>query len=572
MPAARPTRRSRRAFLGAAASTLALATLGAACGDDDEEPDETPTARSEPLQGGIARYPLVGTNSGDPPSLFPYENLTYLAQHPAALQYSRLLKGAAAPGISPNDTTTLEGDLSGGLPEQPDTLTYLFRLRDNLRFHDKPPLDGREVTARDVLASYETFIATSSNAGGWTQIIESADAPDDRTFRVRLKTPFAPFLTTHASSPDAFWFIPVESIAGGQAQTSPVGTGPFVFRQYEEGVALRWDRNPAWHVPGKPYVDGIETSLSGDPQRIVAALASGELDWSHFDAPFFPSVREQASSDGEFVFEAAGNLGGIFFNFDNPPFQDARIRRALSMALDRAGILGLVDPTARGDWHSHLPPALVPHFISPRDEAAFGPSARYFQRDLAEVKLLLDSAGYPDGLDFTLYANVDRYGAAFQQLWEAIQSSLAEANIRAELVYQEYGAYIETTFRGDIPEGGAAVGPFVGSPRDPDNIFFTVYSSASPRKNWGGAPIPEQRELDLLFSQQRAIYDPNQRTLAIADIQRRMAESMLVVPYVAPALFKYVQPWVVGLYPKAGYGWHGESVPAASFTDERLDR
>jgi peptide/nickel transport system substrate-binding protein len=579
------SRSSRRRFLGVAgaagAGAAGLALVG--CGDDDDDnggattPGTTPATgttpdqpKDQPKVGGTFRAPLVGTNSGDPPTLFPFENLTYLAQVPSTNHYSRLMRGVSGPDISPTDHTKLEGDIAEKY-EQPDDQTYVFTLKPNIKWHDKAPLNGRTATATDFVKTYEAFLATSQNAAGWKAVVDKVEAPDEKTVRISLKTPFAPFLTTHASSAEAVWFIPAETIDSGLAKRDPIGTGPYVFRQYEPGVAMRWDRHPNYHDSPIPYYERVESSMLRDPQRIIAGLQAGDFDLSHFDGTFYTEASQKLDKNGSFQFEQTAVLGAVFFNFDIKPWQDKRMRQAISLAMDRVGIEKIMDATGQGDWHSHISPALAPFYVSPKtNEAEFGPNAKYFKRNIAEAKALMSAAGYPNGIKFKLVANVDRYGASAQQNWELIAATIKEAGFEPELTFQEYGAYIQSTYLGRIPEGSIAVGPLIGAPRDPDNIFFTNFISTSARKNWGGTPIPEQADLDDRFQKQRTIMDLEQRKQAIKEIQQIMAEAMPVVPYTAGALFKYAQPWVKNFYSKGGYALVAESLMKTYFTDERI--
>ena len=226
------TRRlSRRGALAMGGSAAFLAACGG--GDDKKTSTSATTAPAtgggtqaaggaapagQGKVGGTVRYPLEGFSSGDPPTLFPFENLTYLAQHPAALHYSRLLRSVSGPDISPVDHTKLEGDIVAKLPEQPDDITYVFTLKPNVKFHDKPPMNGRAATAQDFVKTWEAFKAKSQNAAKFNNVIDRVEAPDDKTIKFTLKEAFAPFLVTHASSPEGIWFIPVETIltsAGG---------------------------------------------------------------------------------------------------------------------------------------------------------------------------------------------------------------------------------------------------------------------------------------------------------------------------------------------------------------------
>ncbi|MCK9518028.1 MAG: ABC transporter substrate-binding protein [Dehalococcoidia bacterium] len=581
---------SRRKLLGASVTAgtgvAGIALVG--CGDDDDDDDggtppggagatTTTTAGTsptteQPRPGGTARYPLEGTNSGNPPTIFPFENLTYTVQHPSSLHYSRLLKGRSGPDVNIADNTELEGDIVQALPEQPDEVTYVFKMKPNVAFHDKPPMNGRVANAQDVARTYDAFLAMSQNAAGWKAVVDKFEATDEETITATLLAPFAPFLVTHASSAEALWFIPVETIDNDQVKSDPVGTGPWVFRQFETSVAMRWDKHPKYHDAPLPYFDKVEASLNNDPQRIVASLQSGDFDWSHFDGTFYNDAQSKLDKEGTYTYEPTAVLGGLYFNFDNKPFDDVRVRLALSRAMDRDGLLELTDQTGQGDWQSHISPALTPYFISPKSQASdFGPSAENFVYDPAEAKSLLSAAGFPDGLPIKITANVDRYGAAAQQSWEAIASSISQAGFQPELTFQEYGAYIQSTFLGKIPEG-VGLGPLIGSPRDPDNIFFTNFHSQSARHNWGGTPIAEQAELDAMYDRQRTLLNMSERLQAIKEIQQKMAESMLVVPYTGAALFKYFQPWVQNMYPKNGYPWHVESIAKAWFTEERLQK
>jgi peptide/nickel transport system substrate-binding protein len=240
------------------------------------------------------------------------------------------------------------------------------------------------------------------------------------------------------------------------------------------------------------------------------------------------------------------------------------------MALDRDGYLRVQDQTRKGDWHSHIAPAYPPFYMSPKGaEAEFGPNARFFKKDIAEAKKLLAAAGFPDGLSFKMFSSHDTYGAAWKQNNELVSSTITEAGFKAEVVFQPYASYIQSTYLGKIPEG-IAFGPLIGSARDPDDIFMRVYASSSPRHNWGGTAIPEMAQIDAMFAKQRKLLNLQDRIKEIKEIQRVMAESMLIVPVHAPALFGYAQPWVLNIYWKCSLrrSCHGRGMEQASRAED----
>jgi peptide/nickel transport system substrate-binding protein len=592
------TRRSRRGVLAgggvAAAGVAGLALVGCGDDDDDDEPVATATtaaatgtgtasatttatasatqAAAKPNIGGTIRLPMVGLSSGDPPTLFPYENLTYLAQVPSANHYSRLLRSVSAADIAATDHTALEGDVIAEW-EQPDDTTYVFTLKPNVKYHAKAPLNGRNMTATDILNTYETFKTLSQNANGWNAIVNTFEATDEKTIKITLKSPFAPFLSTHASSAEALWLIPVETVDSGQVKTDPVGTGPFVFDSYETGVAIRWNKHPEFHDAPMPHYDRVEAAMLRDAQRIITALQTGELDMSGLSGTVYEDAKSKLDPKGQEVFEPTGVLGGFYFNFDNEPWGDVRVRQALSMAMDRTGILKTLDGTGKGDFQSHMSPAMAPYFLSPRDDASeFGPNVKYFQQNIAEAKKLLQAATGSDSINFKAICNVDRYGQAAQQHWELQQATLASAGFNVELEFMEYGAYIQSIFLGQIPSGAVGLGPLIGSPRDPDDIMFRNFHSTAPRHNWGGTPIAEQAALDAMFDKSRTLINLEERIEYIKDIQREMAVSQLIVPYTGSAGYAYVQPWIINYNHKAGYAFTPESVAKSWFTTERIQK
>ena len=583
-------RASRRRFLGAGAAAGAgvagLALVG--CGDDD---DATPTKTTGPagttapgsatagasataaapvgLKGGTLRIPLSGVSSGNPPTLYPFENLTYLAQTPAAFHYSRLLRGVSGAKIAVEDKTVLQGDIVSKY-EQIDPTNYTFTLKPNVKWHNKAPLNGRAVTATDYAKSYEVFSKISQNGAKFNGVIDSVTATDEKTIKIKLKQPFAPFLSSMAASAEGPWLIPVETIDSGQAKEDPVGTGPYVFKSIATGVSIKWDRNADYYDQPYPFFDKVEAGLTNDAQRIVAALQTGELDASGLNGVIFKESRSKLDPKGQDVFYQNLVESGMYFNFDNKPFNDIRVRQALSMIMDRAGMLKVQDGTGKGGWHAHQPVGMAPYYLNP-ESTAFGPNAKYYKRDIAEAKKLLAAAG-AEGLSFKMIGNVDRYGPEAKQLWELVTASLQEAGLKPELVFQEYATYIQTIFLGKMPENTCAIGPFIGAPNDPDDVFATIYWSKSVRHNWGGTPIPEQPAIDAMIEKQRTILDTKERIAAVQDGQRLMAESMLTVPYHGSSGYAYYAPWMKNVFGKSGYAYIPDDLMKASFDADRIKK
>ncbi|MDT7943033.1 MAG: ABC transporter substrate-binding protein [Dehalococcoidia bacterium] len=557
-------RLSRRALMKGMllAGGAAAASLGVACEEEKAPATPSPAAVRTPVPpkpGGTVRAPLVGLSSANPPTLDNYKELTYLAKIPAAWHYSRLLKYKAGPDIDLFDYSQVEGDLAERW-EIPEPTVLIFHLRPNIRFHNKPPLNGRPLTRDDILFSAQRMSQESPDRGNWLAFVDRVEAPDDRTVRIILKGPYAPALTMLAN-PELFWIQPKE-IKEANLQENPIGTGPFIFEGFEKDVAIRWRKNPDYYIPNRPFVDRWEASVVGDPSTIIANLKTKTFPFALLAAAVFPTA--QAELPGfTFTFSKNAVPTLIYFNFDLQPWGDERVRQAFSLAMDREGMLKALDPTGKGGYHSAIS-QLPPWWLDPKSPD-FGPNARYFQRNVAEAKRLLEAAGYPNGLDVKMYYS-PVYGAAFNQMVELVAATVKDAGFRVTLVPQEYAAYLSTTFRGNIRDG-IATGPLMGSPVDPEHIFSTVYHPNSPRHNWGGTgpgSIAQDKTLLDMFDKQRTELDLQRRIALVHDIQRYLAQKMYLVPHVAPAGVSGYWADMVGWgekdvwFSKGGYAWTAE--------------
>ena len=283
-------------------------------------------------RGGRVVFPFVGPYSGNPPTLDPYENLSYRTQIPSGYHYSRLIRPVSAgPGVSPTNQAEYEADLAS-LPETPDSTTYLFRLNPSARWHDVDPMYGRRVTASDIEQSHERFQLTSPNAAGWNQHVSSFAALGS-TVRVDTHRPYAP-LSTLVGSGSHLWIIPPEIVDNGTVSERSVGSGAWIFESYEPDVALRWRRNPHWHgagSSGEPLLDTVVATMNGDSNVLLPALGEGDLDFSQLTPDRYEQARRVAP-DAQYAFTPNTVPGGFYFNFSIPPWNDVRVRQALSLA------------------------------------------------------------------------------------------------------------------------------------------------------------------------------------------------------------------------------------------------
>ena len=232
---------------------------------------QAPAAGEKPKYGGIIRMA-----EREPPNLDPHLSISFNPQNIGSLIYNGLVRFPYGHEQKDPYDLTIMPDLAERW-EYTDDKTVVFYLRKGVKFHNKPPVNGREVKAQDVKYSLERFAAKSGFRARFDDV-DRVEVVDDYTVKIVTKHPFAPLLVNLASPSHNFIFPKEaeEKYGDFNKAEAAIGTGPFILERYERGVKLVFKRNPDYYIKGLPYVDGIEWQITPDAAARVALLRVGE--------------------------------------------------------------------------------------------------------------------------------------------------------------------------------------------------------------------------------------------------------------------------------------------------------
>jgi peptide/nickel transport system substrate-binding protein len=501
-----------------------------------------PAAGEQPKYGGVIRVA-----EREPPNLDPHLSISFMPQNIGGLIYNSLVRFPYGPEQkSPYDLTILP-DLAERW-EYTDDKTAVFYLRKGVKFHNKPPVNGRELKAQDVKYSLERF-ATKSGFRARFDDVERIEAVDDYTVKIVTKHPFAPLLAQLAS-PSHNMILPKEAeeqYGDFNKAEAAIGTGPFILERYERGVKLVFKRNPDFYMKGLPYVDGIEWQVTPDAAARVSLLRAGKVDFVHTTGLLAGEEAvplQRTNPDLKYYKYQSLNWGMFYMRTDQPPFNDIRVRRALSLAINRQAWLDALEFGEGCLNTGPLPCALTEWKL---DAKEMDPAqARYligFDRE--EAKRLLAEAGHPKGFSTPLYHHPG-YTTPWPSRYELAVDELSKVGIQAELKPQEYGDYISTTYLGKFDK--LAMGP-VTPFLEVDDFLYGVFYPGQPN-NRGHVNDPALNE--MLIAQRREL-DPEKRKQIVHNLQRYLADKAYYV-YVPIGLSYHVyQPHLKGFAPKIGH-------------------
>src|SRR6266566_2089195 len=481
----------------------------------------SPALAQSPKRGGTLSLRLW-----DPPHFDPHQTISYKTHIAYSFTHSRLLKHKAGPAIQPG-TFPIEGDLAESWT-QPNDTTYIFKLRKGVRWQNKPPVNGRELTAEDVVYSVERFKTVTGNANAYMlSSVDKVEATDKHTVKFTLKEPYVWFLDMLANS-HAVAIIAkecVEKFGDLKRPESVVGSGPWMLDSYRPNVGYTFVRNPGYFVAGQPYIDKVEAGVDEDNASRMAAFIAGKYDlgWEYqgvinrVDWVQIKDTLKQKRPRLQTAEYPNAVMTHISMRTDKAPFSDVRVRRAMSLAIHRQGIVDAVFEGA-GAFNPPVPAALKEWSVP---MSQLGEGARWYKYDLAQAKKLMAEAGHPNGfqatMDFTTYGST-----VLVDISQLVLKHLKDIGIDVKMNQKEYGAYISTSFYGKFDS--MCLGPQTGF-QEPDNFLFGQYYPGELKNQ---SHINDPIVADMLIRQRRT-HDVAKRREVIHEIQRHLANQQYYV-------------------------------------------
>jgi peptide/nickel transport system substrate-binding protein len=466
-------------------------------------------APGQPRAGGELKFVVPS----EPPSYDAHREETFALIHPAAPHYNTLLR------IDPLDPTgtRVVADLATSWTVSSDKRTYVLKLREGVKFHD-----GSEMTSRDVRATYEKIInpppgITSARKGEYLQI-ETVQAPEPYVVAFKLKWPSPSFIHSLASPWN--WIYKADILARDVRwyEKNVMGTGPFVFVEHVKGTRWIGRRNPHYWDRGKPYLDGYQALFIADDAAQVTAIRSGH---AHIQfRGFSPAQRDdlvRALPDKITVQESPWNCGLVVaINHDKEPFNDAGVRRALSLALDRYQAARALSQTAivREVAGVQVPGSL---FATPPAELVkLAGYSRDIRESRSEARRLLAKAGVPDGFAFVL-KNRD-VPMPYEHIGRWLADEWGQIGLKVRHEIQSSGQYFKDLRTGNFE---LSTDFQCGYVVDPDLDLYKFQSRGRSDANYGGYTDPV---LDDLYVRQSRTVDPAQRRRYIRAFERRLLD------------------------------------------------
>jgi peptide/nickel transport system substrate-binding protein len=401
-----------------------------------------------------------------------------------------------------------------------DKKTYIFKLQENVKFHD-----GQPMTADDVIFSIMKFHSElSPRARPIFAKIKEATAPDPLTVVFTLDAPFEPFMLMFDATACAI--VPKHIYDGTDYRTNPanqkpIGTGPFQFVEWQRGNFIRMKRFDDYWVPGQPYLDEIIYRIIPDSQSRALALQTGQVqmtqanDIEPFDVPRFRAMPNlEVELNG---WEYASQLSWIEINHRVKPLDDVRVRQAISYAIDRNFIRDRlwfgIGKVATG------PVASTTKFYDPT-------VAKLQPHDPRIAMQLLDAAGLkPDakGVRFTIKQLALPYGEVWMRLAEYFRTSLRQVGIEVVLETTDAGAWARRIGDWDYETSTN----FLSQYGDPTLGVERSYVTGNIKKitftNTGGYSNPK---VDELFATARNAADPKSRQEAFTSVQKILCDEV----------------------------------------------
>ena len=591
---------SRRGLLrGGALGAAGLATAALiGCGDDEDEEEPattTPAAGGSDNSGssgsdddgGTAaadiEYPNgVGTLVQDPNLPFPY-NFPEPEKAPKAggimkvantwdvgpmdptvsaaggtvvipnMIYNRLLGIRRGPQADPFKLE-LSPELAQSWERSPDGLTFTFHITPGVTWQNIAPLNGRAFTAEDAAYALNRYRSEGVHKSYYVNV-DSIEAVDDSTLKINMAKASADFLNPLGSNKQTIF--PRELVDDGTIADRAIGTGPMILKEAIASDRVTFDKNPDYWEQDI-LLDGFEFRVMPDHASRLAAFRAGQVDYAYSVVNTQTDVKALQGTNPDIQINMTVNPSGTPFGFalDSPKWQDERVRRAVSLAIDRETVNAVVNE-GLGTIGNVIPWTFL-YDAAPSGEE-LGNWTRFAPE---EAKQLLAAAGHEDGL--TINSIYFAYGGYVDQTSEVLTDLMREAGITLNDRSVDYTQFNSQWVGGNLDEASTIA--WAASGFDADNWFFAHIHSESPGNRWKLS----DPQLDEWAEAQQLELDPEARREIWQNIWDRDLEMAYRPVMVARPGFEIYQPWLRGIRWNASvahdnssyYDW-GDSIAGA---------
>jgi peptide/nickel transport system substrate-binding protein len=464
--------------------------------------------KESPRSGGELVFAVGGT----PPSFDGHRETTFAMLHPIAPHYSTLLR------FDPQNYPKIVGDVAEDKwTVSKDALTYTFKIRKGIKFHD-----GSELTAKDVKATYDKIIFPPEGVVSARQAsyaaVDKIETPDDSTLVFKLKYTSASFLANLASPWNFIYKADILAKDPRWYEKNIMGTGPFTYVEYVAGSHWIGKKNPNYFMKGRPYLDGYRAVVIRDTAPRVAAVRSGQalIEFRGFN----PAARDDIVKTGgkQVVVQESPWICNLTVTLNNEkkPFDDPRVRRALTLAIDRWGASKALSQISVMKYVGGL---LRPgsEFAMPEADltklAGFGKNIDAARK---EARRLLKEAGVQEGFTFTLKnRNVKE---PYEVAGVYVIDQWRQIGLNVNHIQQEEGPYFNDFRQGNYDAGVDFACDFMD---DPDLQLYKFISSEKSPINYARY---KDNVLDELFEKQSRATDPKERLKLIRQFEKRVLD------------------------------------------------
>ncbi|MSQ41114.1 MAG: ABC transporter substrate-binding protein [Dehalococcoidia bacterium] len=493
-----------------------------------------PADPREPRYGGIFTHAAAG----DAPSLDAHDTTGSQAYNRTSSLFDRLIHFPVGPGIELYGQEIIPG-LATSWEISDDFMTYTLHLRQGVKWPNVPPVNGREFTSEDVVFTINYYQEPDSVIKGRYAAIKNVEAVDKYTVVLHMKEMDLSLLDGTLAEIPRGYMLPKEHKQLNR-RVRIIGTGPFVMEgDYEFKVGLNARRNPDYWLKdaqGKqmPYVDGWRTRVMDDASARLAAFRTGKIDVGA------PTGSPQAARDllksnpNTIVRESIGvqSLVGVGFRLDKEPFNDVRVRRALSLAVN-------YDEWARTLYEIGASPSVMinGYFTGePNTPENYG---EWYQYNPQKAKALLAEAGYPNGLTVTVEYFI--YDPTHTETHELLTSYWKAIGVTSQIKSMDYTIFRTNLDKGTWTDlsGWAFTVPF---PSSVYTLVAPLVPGGPQNTNMGNLNDPE---VTRMVKEIQALYkDTAKQTALLKQLRRRLIDQVYEIPWQYGHSFAASQPWL----------------------------